>query len=95
LRKLLAQERRLTHLKHESYRLKVVHSFMGATGLFPSNVDATNLNCHCVPAYRYVCWLTWVYHYALRGAFPLMFPYTYTRNLKVSTILGFFVRRAI
>jgi len=25
-----------------------------------------------------------VYHYALRGAFPLTFPYTYTRNLKVS-----------
>jgi len=49
-----------------------------------TNVDATNLNCRCVPAYRYVCWLTWVYHYALHGAFPLTFPYTYTRNLKVS-----------
>jgi len=52
----------MTHLKHESFRLKVARSFTGATGLFPfTNVDATNLNCRCVPAYRYVCWLTWVY----------------------------------
>jgi len=32
------------------------HNFMGASGLIPfTNVDATNLNCRCVPAYRYVC----------------------------------------
>jgi len=34
----------------------------------------------------YVWWLTWAYLYALRGAFQLTFPYTYTRNLKVSNI---------
>jgi len=39
----------------------------------------------------YVCWLTWMYHYAFRGAFPLTYPYTYTRNLKVSIFTVTFI----